>query len=118
MDRGLRQWALFLLVALALSCASGKKAGKAVVIATNRGALRECAFLAKLSQESTDNNSVGEGTLRQRTAELGGNTLLILPGGIGEAWDCPASYVWRGGREEPTRIPPMIFPTPPTTPRP
>ena len=118
MEREWRRCALFLLLALALACASGKKAGKAIVIATDRGALRECAFLAKLNQNSTDNNSAGEGTLRERTAELGGNTLLILPGGVGEAWDCPPSYTWRGGPQEPTRIPPMMFPTPPLTPRP
>jgi len=71
-------------------CASGRKdGGKAVVVVTDFNAVRGCAFMARVTQTAIEESAdVPEGTMRLRTAEAGGNTLLIRPGGIGEAWDC------------------------------
>lgn len=76
------------------ACASGKNGGgKAVVVVTDFSAVRGCAFLARVTQTSIENTGdAPEGTMRLRTAEAGGNTLLIRPGGIGEAWDCPERF--------------------------
>jgi hypothetical protein len=103
------------------ACASGKKdGGKAVVVVTDFSAVRGCAFLARVTQTSIENTGdAPEGTMRLRTAEAGGNTLLIRPGGIGEAWDCPQTLhaYAENPNPTPTKLDDRRFPTPLTTPR-
>src|ERR1700693_5134662 len=91
MNKRIRSSIIFLLAASPLApggCASGKKGGAAVVVVYNQGDVRECAFLGRVTQTATESEPAGEGMLRQRTAEAGGDTLLLLPGGIGAALDC------------------------------
>ena len=113
---------LLLLVAAALgpgACASGKKGGKAVIVVYDQSAVRGCAFVGRVTQTATESEGAGEGMLRQRTAEAGGNTLLIRPGGIGEAWDCPGAFHAYAPNPRPTTTRGVTgwYPTPPATPR-
>src|SRR4029077_13846813 len=121
MNRGIKSGVIFLLAASALApggCASGKK-GTAVVVVHNQGDVRGCAFLGRVTQTATENQPAGEGMLRQRTAEAGGNTLLIRPGGIGEAWNCAGRFQAFAPDAHPTPPRPVTgkYPTPPATPR-
>jgi|ERR1700693_793898 len=122
MNKRIRSGVIFLLSASALTlggCASGKKGGAAVVVVHNQGDVRGCAFLGRMTQTATESEPAGEGMLRQRTAEAGGNTLLILPGGIGEAWNCAGRLQAFAPDTQPTRPRPVTgsYPTPPATPR-
>ena len=103
----------FVLVALA--CASRQK-GTAVTIVRYREAVGGCDFLGRLVPDTAAEGSIPQGQLRQRVVELGGDTLLLLPAGSAEAWNCRARqervYVEGGFRATPT--PPFR----PTTPRP
>ena len=122
MHENVKRGAILLLSALALvsgDCASGKKGGRAVVVANDPGEVRGCAFLGRVTQTATENEPAGTGMLRQRTAEMGGNVLLIRSGGIGEAWDCAGrvhTYA-PDTRRSPTRPVTGRYPTPPATPR-
>jgi hypothetical protein len=114
--------AIFLMAAAALGpggCASGKKGGTAVVVVNDPAAVRGCAFVGRVTQTATENEPAGLGMLRQRTAEAGGNTLLVLPGGMGEAWDCAGRLQAFApeARLSPTRPVTGRYPTPPATPR-
>jgi hypothetical protein len=61
----------------------------------------------------------GTGMLRQRTAEMGGNVLLVRPGGLGEAWDCAGRFHAYAPATQPSPTRPVTgrYPTPPATPR-
>lgn len=120
MNRGIRSGFILLLAAAAITwggCASKK--GVAVVLVTDPDAVRGCAFLGRVSQTATEREPTGEGMLRQRTAELGGNTLLMKAGGIGEAWNCSGTFrVYAPSTQRsPTRIVVGLAPTAPATPR-
>ena len=122
MNKRIRSSIIFLLAASPLApggCASGKKGGAAVVVVHDPGYVRECAFLGRVTQAATESEPAGEGMLRQRTAEAGGNTLLIRPGGIGEAWNCAGRFQAFAPDAQPTRPRPVTgsYPTPPATPR-
>jgi hypothetical protein len=113
--------AIFLLLAAALAwggCAS-KKGATAVLAFRDPELVRGCAFLARLTQTATESEPAGEGMLRQRTAELGGNTLLLRAAGIGEAWNCSDRFRVYGPatHPSPTRAIPGLIPTAPATPR-
>src|SRR6185295_7129206 len=101
------------------ACASGKKGGKAVIVVYDQSAVRGCAFMGRVTQTATESEPAGEGMLRQRTAEAGGNTLLIRPGGIGEAWNCPGHFHAYAPNPRPVATRPVtgMYPTPPTTQR-
>lgn len=112
---------IFLLFSGALAwggCAS-KKGATAVLVVHDPELVRGCAFLARLTQTATESEPAGEGMLRQRTAELGGNTLLLRPGGIGEAWSCSGSFRVYAPSTLPSPTRPVIgpIPTAPATPR-
>jgi hypothetical protein len=121
MDRRITRGAIFLLSAALVSggCASGKKGGNAVFVAYDPGEVRGCAFLGRVTQTATESEPAGTGMLRQRTAEMGGTTLLVRPGGIGEAWDCAGRFhaYAPDTRLSPTRPVTGRYPTPPATPR-
>jgi hypothetical protein len=104
---------------LSPGCASGKKDGTAVIVVYDPGAVRGCAFVGRVTQTVTENEPAGIGMLRQRTAEAGGNTLLMLPGGIGEAWDCADRLRAFAPDAKVTASRPVTgsYPTPPATPR-
>ena len=114
--------AAMVLLATALvsgGCASGNKDAKTVVVVNDEGDVRGCAFLGRVTQTATESEPAGTGILRQRTAELGGNILLIRPGGIGEAWDCAGRLHAFAPDTAPTKTRPVTgsYPTPPATPR-
>jgi hypothetical protein len=112
---------ILLTAAAALSpgCASGKKDGTAVIVVYDPGAVRGCAFVGRVTQTMTENEPAGIGMLRQRTAEAGGNTLLMLSGGIGEEWDCADRLRAFAPDAKVTASRPVTgsYPTPPATPR-
>ena len=112
---------ILLTAAAALSpgCASGKKDGTAVIVVYDPGAVRGCAFVGRVTQTVTENEPAGVGMLRQRTAEAGGNTLLMLPGGVGEAWNCADRLQVFAPDAKVTASRPVTgsYPTPPATPR-
>lgn len=121
MNRGIRSGIFFLLAAAALiwgGCAS-KKNAVAVVVVTDPEAVRGCAFLGRVTQTATEREPTGEGMLRRRTSELGGNMLLLRAGGIGEAWNCSGTFrVYAPpAQRSPTRIVVGLAPTAPATPR-
>ncbi len=103
------------LVAILLACASSKK-GTAVAVVRYPEAVRGCDFLGRLVPNAADEGAIPQGQLRQRVVELGGDTLLLLPAGSAEAWNCraanPRIYAQSTSRRTPT--PPFR----PTTPRP
>jgi len=109
--------ALVLILSLG-NCAS-KKGGKAVLVVRDPDAVRGCSFLGRVTQTATESAPAGEGMLRQRTAEMGGNTLLIRGGGIGEAWDCGERLRAYAPPTQPTPNRPLVgvYPTAPATPR-
>src|ERR1700693_6347336 len=122
MNRGIRSGVIFLLAAWALSsgrCASGKKGGTGGVVVYDPGAVRGCAFLGRVTQTATESEPAGQGMLRQRTAEAGGNTLLVRGGGIGEAWNCAGRFQAFAPATQPSPTRPVTgrYPTPPATPR-
>jgi hypothetical protein len=122
MKKGIGSGGILLIAAAALcpgGCASGKKNGTAVIVVYDPGAVRGCAFVGRVTQTATENEPAGVGMLRQRTAEAGGNTLLMLPGGIGEAWDCADRLraFAPDAKVSPTRPVTGKYPTPPATPR-
>ena len=122
MNKRIGSGVLLVIAAAALSpggCASRKKGGTAVIVVHEQGAVRGCAFVGRVTQTMTENEPVGEGMLRQRTAEAGGNTLLMLPGGVGEAWNCPGSLRVFAPEAKVTASRPVTgrYPTPPATPR-
>ena len=106
-------------LALAMAGCASKKGAAAVLIVHDPEMVRGCAFLARLTQTATESEPAGEGMLRQRTAELGGNTLLLRTGGIGEAWNCSDRFRVYGPATQPspTRAIPGLIPTAPATPR-
>ena len=119
--RGIRARAMFLLSAAALAwggCAS-KKGGAAVLVVSDPEVVRGCAFLGRVNQTTTEGEPAGVGVLQQRTAEIGGNTLLLRAGGTGEAWNCSGSFHAYAPPVEPspTRSIPGLIPTAPATPR-
>ena len=89
-----------MVVAGWLACASHKK-GTTVVVVRNPDAVRGCEFLGRVGQSSTEQTSPVEGMLRQRVAEMGGDTLLLLAAGAGEAWKCGADGSARAWVESP-----------------
>ena len=107
-------WGLF-------ACASGKDKGIVVTVVRSPDAVRGCDFLGRLSQVSTEQGAQSEGMLRQRVAELGGDTLLLQNAGAAEAWKCGGgsarAFVDSPGdrRRTPTAL--NRPPTPWTTPR-
>ncbi len=90
-----------------------------MLVVTDPEAVRSCAFLARVNQTATESESAGLGMLRQRTAELGGNTLLLRAGGTGEAWSCSGALSAFAPPVEPspTRSIPGYIPTAPATPQ-
>lgn len=113
---------ILLIAAAALSpggCASGKNKGTAVIVVSDPAAVRGCAFVGRVTQTVTENEPAGVGMLRQRTAEAGGNTLLMLPAGVGEAWNCADRLrVWAPDAKVTASRPVTgSYPTPPATPR-
>jgi len=121
MNRRIRSGVIFLLFLVALACegCASKKGATAVLVVHDPELVRGCAFLARLTQTATESGPAGEGMLRQRTAELGGNTLLLRPGGIGEAWNCSGSFRVYAPATQPSPTRPVIgpIPTSPATPR-
>jgi hypothetical protein len=122
MNRRIRSGVILLIAAFVFApegCASGKKGGAAVIVVYNQGDVRGCAFLGRVTQTATESEPAGEGMLRQRTAEAGGNTLLIRPGGVGEAWNCAGRFQAFAPDTQPTPTRPVTgkYPTPPATPR-
>jgi hypothetical protein len=122
MNKGIGSGVLLLIAAAALcpgGCASRKKGGTAVIVVSEPGAVRGCAFVGRVTQTVTENEPVGVGMLRQRTAEAGGNTLLMLPGGVGEAWNCADRLRVFAPDAKVTASRPVTgsYPTPPATPR-
>jgi hypothetical protein len=121
MKRWIGTGVILLTAAAALSpgCASGKKGGAAVIVVYDPGAVRGCAFVGRVTQMVTENEPAGVGMLRQRTAEAGGNTLLMLPGGVGEAWNCADRLQVFAPDAKVTASRPVTgsYPTPPATAR-
>jgi hypothetical protein len=91
-----------IVVAGLFACASRKK-GTTVVVVRNPDAVRGCEFLGRVGQSSTEQTSPVEGMLRQRVAEMGGDTLLLLAAGSGEAWKCGADGSARAWVESPAK---------------
>jgi hypothetical protein len=108
---------LLVLGAACGDCAS--KGGKAVTVVYDPGYVRGCSFLGRITQTTTEDAPLGEGLLRQRTADMGGDTLLIRGGGAGEAWDCAGKVSAYAPPAAPTKSRPVTgaYPTPPATPR-
>jgi hypothetical protein len=124
MDKNVGIGIIVLLAGSALAegaCASRNKGGgKAVVVVTDFSAVRGCAFMARVTQTSLEiTGDAPEATMRLRTAEAGGNTLLIRPGGIGEAWNCADRLQVFAPDAKVTASRPVTgsYPTPPATPR-
>ena len=109
---------LFFGTALACGGCASKK-GAAVLVVTDPESLRGCAFLGRVNQTATESVPAGEGMLRQQTAEMGGNTLLLRAGGIGEAWNCSDRFSAYAppASPSPTRPIPGLIPTAPATSR-
>ena len=99
-------------------CASGKK-GKAVMVVSHPGAVRGCSFIGRVTGSSGEEGSTSTGSLSLRAAEMGGNVLLLLPAGSGEAWLCEQKILAYGESTNPTPPRPVIgvAPTAPATPR-
>lgn len=99
-------------------CASGKK-GQAVMVATHPGAVRGCSFIGRVTGSSGEEGSMSTGSLSLRVAEMGGNVLLLLPAGSGEAWLCEQKTLAFGDAASPTPTRPVggRAPTAPATPR-
>ena len=110
---------LFFGAVLAWGACASKNGAAAVLVVTDAEAVRGCAFLARVTQTATESEPMGEGVLRERTAELGGNTLLLRAGGTGEAWNCSdrLSAYAPPANPSPTRPIPGLIPTAPATPR-
>ena len=115
---------LAVLVALLLCaagvgyCASGKK-GQAVMVTSNPGSVRGCSFLGRVTGASSEEGSMTQGSLSLRAGEMGGNVLLLLPGGSGESWYCDQKTIAFGDSANPTPVKPVtgLAPTPAATPR-
>jgi hypothetical protein len=130
--------ALVLCAAAVGFCSSGKKglsvAGSAgdarvsaasepqttaVLVTTHPGEVRGCSFLGRVTGPSSEEGSLNAGLLRQRVAEMGGNVLLLLPVGTGEAWYCEQRARGDARPANPTPKRPVVgfAPTVPATPR-
>jgi hypothetical protein len=106
-------------VALVWGGCASKKGGTAVLVVSDPEAVRGCAFLGRVNQTATESEATGIGVLRQRTAEMGGNTLLLRAAGTGEAWNCSGAFSAYSPPTEPspTRSIPGLIPTAAATPR-
>ena len=124
--------ALLLCAAGVGYCASGKKGTTttAVYVAHHPQEVRGCSFLGRLTGPSGDepSGSSGEGSMaghmselsmQERVAEMGGNVLLLLPAGTGEAWYCEQTVHVYAPPANPTPRRPILgkVPTAPATPR-
>jgi len=92
------------------------------MVATNPGSVRGCSFLGRVTGSGTEEgqmSSMSTGSLSLRVGEMGGNVLLLLPGGSGEAWYCDQKWVAFGEAANPTPARPVtgMAPTAPATPR-
>ena len=110
--------AVVLCAAGAGYCASGNK-GKLVQVSRHPGEVRGCSFLGRVTGAGTQESPITTGTLQRRVAEMGGDVLLLLPGGIGEAWSCGQATRAHGEPANPTPRRPIVgaIPTAPATPR-
>ena len=79
---------LIAVVAVVAACASGKAKGTAVAVLRSADAVRGCEMLSRLSSPTAEEGPYSEKVLRERVADLGGDTLLLLGGGGAEAWKC------------------------------
>lgn len=110
---------LVLPLGLALGRCASKSGGAAVLVVFDPGEVRGCSFLGRVSQTDTESEPAGQGLLRQRVADMGGNTLLVKPGGTGEAWSCTDRLRAYAPATQPTPTRPVtgLLPTAPATPR-
>jgi len=77
------------VVAAMAACASGAGKGTAVAIVRSADAVRGCEMLSRLSSPTAEaTGAYSEKVLRERVADLGGDTLLMVGGGAAEAWKC------------------------------
>ena len=99
-------------------CASRNK-GQAVMVATNPGMVRGCSFVGRVTGSGSVEGPVSAGSLSVRVAEMGGNVLLVLPAGSGEAWFCEQKILAQGEAANPTPVRPVVgrAPIPAATPR-
>lgn len=90
-----------------------------VQVTTHPGDVRGCSFLGRVTGPSAEDGSMTTGLLRERVADAGGNVLLLLPAGTGEAWSCGQQARADGKVANPTPVNPITgrFPTPAATPR-
>jgi hypothetical protein len=70
------------------ACASGTGKRTAVAVVRSQEAVRGCEFLSRLSSPTAEAGAYSEKVLRERVADLGGDTLLAVGGGAAEAWKC------------------------------
>lgn len=107
-------WLTAALVLALFACASSKKGTPVVVRYSD--AVRGCDFLGRLVSQTADEGTLSQGVLRRRVVEMGGDTLLLLPAGSAEAWNCRARQerIYFKSSFRPTPTPPFR----PTTPRP
>lgn len=104
-----------LAVSLIVTSCASRKPGTVVTVTRSRDTVRECAFLGNVT--STDANEEGDsaGSLQKQTADRGGNVLLFIGSGIGEAYRCQESLIVSGSNNpRPTRhrLAPALTPTP------
>jgi hypothetical protein len=90
-----------------------------VQVTTHPGDVRGCSFLGRVTGPSAEDGTMTAGLLRERVAEAGGNVLLLLPAGSGEAWSCGQKARADANVANPTPVNPITgrFPTPVATPR-
>ena len=107
-----------LVVSLILVSCASRDPGKAVTVTRSRETVRDCAFLGGVrSTDASDEEGAAAGSLQQQTAERGGNVLLVLGPGIGEAYRCEQRLIVSGeANPRPTRYRLRSAPTP-TPPR-
>jgi len=100
-----------------LSACSSHKTKEGVTVVRDAALVRPCSYLGRVSQTSTEDEKRTAGQLQTRVAEMGGNTLLLLAAGSGEAYSCPEPVNFQASTT--SRLTPErgLVPTPKTTPR-
>lgn len=114
MKRALGSLPAVLLLAISVFCAT-RNPGTAVMVTRSRETVRECSFLGGVRSIDANERDETAGSLQQQAADRGGNVLLLLTAGVGEAYRCEQRLiVSQENRPRPTRH--RLVPAPTVTP--
>jgi hypothetical protein len=107
-----RLLAAALATGLALRCASGSNPNEPVRVTRDRSLVRNCVDLALVATDLDGDD--GEKDMKKKTADLGGNVLLIYHEHSGGAFYCanPPAEVTIAGPKAPPPPPPISTPRP------